>query len=237
MASVAHVELTIRSAGWREVYKTEEKFPSRKAPNAADLLIARAAGHWHAKRMSSVITAPTYRWSVEEYQKLGEVGIFHEDDRVELLNGEIVIMAPIGLRHMNAVRRLINTMARKYGSRCLVDAQNPLVIDGESMPQPDLLLLRQDLDEGREPTPEDVLLLVEVADSSLSYDSRDKRDAYARTGVREYWLLNLPQNQLHVFRDPDSHGYRSEVIIRADESVAPLAFPQETVALAEILPP
>jgi Uma2 family endonuclease len=187
--------------------------------------------------MSSVTTAPTYRWSVDEYQKLGETGIFHEDERVELLNGEIVVMAPIGLRHMNAVRRLINTMARKYGKLCLVDAQNPLVIDGESMPQPDLLLLRSDLDESHAPTPEDVLLLVEVADSSLAYDSRDKRDAYARTGICEYWLLNLPRNQLHIFRNPRPQGYGTELIVHAEGSAAPLAFPEEAVALAEILPP
>lgn len=205
--------------------------------NGRQFQIADAARHWHAGRMSSVTTAPTYRWSVEEYYKLGEAGIFHEDDRVELLNGDIVTMAPIGLRHMNAVRRLINIMARKYGKRCLVDAQNPLVIDGESMPQPDILLLRLDLDEGHAPTPEDVLLLVEVADSSLAYDSRDKRDAYARTGIAEDRLLNLTRNQLHVFRDPDGQGYRSEAVIPADGAVAPLAYPDAPVTLAEILPP
>ncbi len=156
---------------------------------------------------------------------------------MELLNGDIVILAPIGLRHMNAVRRLINTMARKYGTHCLVDAQNPLVIDGESMPQPDLLLLRVDLDEGHAPTPEDVLLLVEVADSSLVYDSRDKRDAYARAGIAEYWLLNLTQNQLHVFREPGPAGYRREDIIPAEGSVAPRAFPDEVLPLSAILPP
>src|SRR5947209_3826901 len=97
----------------------------------------------------SVNTAPTYQFSVEEYIKLGEAGIFHEDDRVELLNGDIVIMAPIGIRHMNAVRRLNNLAARRYGRHCLIDAQNALVIDERSMPQPDLLLLRPDLDESR----------------------------------------------------------------------------------------
>jgi hypothetical protein len=188
--------------------------------------------------MSSVTTAPTYRWSVEEYQKLGEAGIFHEDDRVELLDGDIVIMAPIGTRHMKAVRRLNNVMARKYGGRCLIDAQNPLMIDGHSVPQPDILLLRQSADtRDSAPIPEDVLLLIEVADSSLSYDMRDKRTAYARTGVAEYWLLDLTRNQLHVFRDPDGQEYRSEQIVSEDGSVAPAAFPDISVTLSEILPP
>lgn len=186
--------------------------------------------------MSSVVAAPTYQWSVDEYQKLGGAGIFHEDDRVELLNGDIVVMAPIGLRHMNAVRRLNNVMAQKFGTRCLVDVQNPLVIDGHSMPQPDVLLLRPDLDESRAPMPEDVLLLVEVADSSLVYDLRDKYKAYARTGIAEYWLLDLTRNQMRVFFDPSAEGYRGEKIVAADEAVAPLSFPNEPVSLKELLP-
>lgn len=188
--------------------------------------------------MNSVTAAPTYQFSVEEYYKLGEAGIFHEDDRVELLNGEIVIMAPIGTRHMKAVRRLINNMARKFGRHCLVDAQNPLMIDGQSVPQPDILLLRPEADvRDSAPIPEDVLLLVEVADTSLLYDMRDKRDAYARNGIAEYWLLDLTRNQLHVFRDPAAGGYRSEQVIRAAESIAPLAFPETPVALSDLLPP
>lgn len=187
--------------------------------------------------MNSVTAAPTYQFSVEEYLKLGEVGIFHEDDRVELLNGNIVIMSPIGIRHMNAVRRLLNHFARRFGKRCLVDAQNPLVIDGQSMPQPDLLLLRLDFDETAAPGPADVLLLVEVADSSLLYDQRDKLAAYARNGIVEYWLLDLTRNELHVFRDPAGPAYRTTQVIRRKESIAPLAFADTPVALAEILPP
>jgi Uma2 family endonuclease len=187
--------------------------------------------------MSSVTTAETYRWSVEEYQRLGEVGMFHEDDRVELLNGDIVIMAPIGLRHMNAVRRLINVMTQKLGQRCLVDAQNPVVIDGQSMPQPDLLLFPRTLDESRPPIATDVLLLIEVADSSLAYDSRDKRDAYARAGITEYWLVDLTRNQMHVFREPGLGGYQSELIVAAGQTVAPEAFPDQPISLNAILPP
>jgi Uma2 family endonuclease len=187
--------------------------------------------------MHGVTAAPTYQFSVEEYLKLGEVGIFDEDDRVELLNGGIVLMSPIGIRHMNAVRRLNNYFGRRFGNRCLVDAQNPLVIDIRSMPQPDLLLLRSNLDESRAPRPEDVLLLVEVADSSLLYDQTDKRDAYARSGVVEYWLLDLTRNELHVFRDPVGGAYTSASVFRAGQSVAPLAFAEEAVPLNELLPP
>ncbi len=187
--------------------------------------------------MSNVTAAPIYQFSVEEYLRLGEVGIFHEDDRVELLNGNIVIMSPIGIRHMNAVRRLNNLAARRYGKLCLVDVQNPLVIDGISMPQPDLLLLRPDLDESRAPRPEDVILLVEVADSSLPYDQSDKLEAYARNGIAEYWLLDLTRNELDVFREPDGRDYRTKLVVRAGESIAPLAFSDAPVSVSEILPP
>ncbi len=184
-----------------------------------------------------VSTAPTYEFSVEEYLKLGEAGIFHEDDRVELLNGDIVIMAPIGIRHMNAVRRLNNKFANRFRGRCLADVQNPLVIDGQSMPQPDLLLLRSELDEAVAPGPGDVLLLVEVADSSLIYDQTDKLEAYARNGITEYWILDLTRNELFAHRDPDGRTYRTVLRLSKSDSIAPQAFPDTPVPVAEILPP
>lgn len=185
----------------------------------------------------SVTAAPTYQFSVEEYHRLGEAGIFHEDDRVELLNGDIVIMAPIGIRHMKAVRRLINTLKKRLGDRCLLDAQNPVMIDGRSEPQPDILLLRPEADvRDSAPLPEDVFLLVEVADSSLQYDRTDKRAAYARTGIAEYWLLDLTRNELLVWRDPAGGEYRTELRFTAAQAVAPLAFADAEFAVADLLP-
>ena len=105
------------------------------------------------------------------------------------------------------------------------------------MPQPDLLLLRSDFDESAAPGPADVLLLVEVADSSLLYDQRDKLEAYARNGIVEYWILDLTRNELHVFRDPAGPAYRHTQVVRREESIAPLAFADTPVALAELLPP
>jgi Uma2 family endonuclease len=185
-----------------------------------------------------VSTAESYEFSVEEYQKLGEVGIFHEDDRVELLNGQILLMSPIGYRHMGAVRRINKIFNRLYADRCEVDVQNPVMIDGKSEPQPDILLLRETVySRVTAPLPEDVILLVEIADSSLQYDRTDKRDAYARSGIEEYWLLNLNRDELHVFRESDGHTYRSEQCLRADESIAPLAYPSEPVCVRDLLPP
>jgi len=112
------------------------------------------------------------------------------------------------------------------------------MIDGKSEPQPDILLLRDTVYSRKSPPlPEDVLLLIEVADSSLQYDRTDKRDAYARCGIFEYWLLDLTRNELQVFRDSDGHAYRSETLRTIDESIAPLAFPTEAVTVRDLLPP
>jgi Uma2 family endonuclease len=185
-----------------------------------------------------VATAESYEFSVEEYHKLGEVGIFDEDDRVELLNGNILIMSPIGYRHMGAVRRMNKLFNRRYADRCEVDVQNPVIIDGKSEPQPDILLLRDTVYQRKSPPlPEDVLLLVEVADSSLQFDRTDKRDAYARSGIVEYWLLDLTRNELHIFRDSDGHAYRSQQTLGMEESIAPLLFADTPVTVRDLLPP
>lgn len=185
----------------------------------------------------SVSAAATYKFSVEEYHRLGEAGIFHEGDRVELLNGDIIIMAPIGIRHIKAVRRLIKILSKTFSDRCIVDAQNPVMIDGHSEPQPDILLLKPEADLREEPPhPEDVLLLVEIADTSLQYDQGDKREAYARNSIAEYWLLNLVRNELLVWRDPVNGQYRIELRFTREERVAPLAFPDAEIAVADLLP-
>jgi hypothetical protein len=187
--------------------------------------------------MSHVSTATTYQFSVEEFQKLGDAGIFTEDDRVELLNGDIILMAPIGIRHIKAVRRLNKTLNRLFADHCTVDVQNPVTIDGHSQPLPDILLLREDANErDTAPLPEDVLLLVEVADASLVYDETDKRAAYARNGIAEYWIVDLTSNVLHVFRDSDGHGYHTKITVRPGESIAPLAFADIPVAVNDVLP-
>jgi Uma2 family endonuclease len=186
----------------------------------------------------SVVSARTYEFTVEEYQRLLEVGIFGEDDRIELLNGNLIVMPPIGIRHANAVRRILNLFARRYGHASEVDAQNPAIIDRKSEPQPDILLLRLGISEAPvKPHPQDILLLVEVADSSFIFDNSDKRDAYARNGIREYWLLDLNENRLHVFRQPAGGKYEVELVLEKSDSIAPLAFPDLPVKISQMLPP
>ncbi len=181
--------------------------------------------------------ADTYRFSVEEYNKLGEAGIFHEDDRVELLNGEIVIMAAIGKRHAAAVRRLTRRFHQIFADVCLVDCQSPFILDDFSEPQPDILLLRPELDAtGELPRPADIFVAIEVADSTVRYDSTTKLRAYARAGIPEYWIVNLADNAIDVYRQPAGETYAEHFRRERADQLASAAFPDRSIAVAEILP-
>src|ERR1700728_2233875 len=143
----------------------------------------------------SVLHAPTYRWTVEEYEELGRTGILDENDRVELLNGEIIVMSPIGYRHATAVNRLTRFFVLHGRDRFVVTPSNPFILDEHSEPQPDLCLADLAIDtQGHHAGPEQIFLVIEVSDSTLAYDRRDKGPIYARSGVREYWVLNLAEN-------------------------------------------
>jgi len=139
-----------------------------------------------------------------------ESGLFAEDDRIELLGGEIFEMSPVGQRHAACVRRLTNLLARQLGESAVVDAQNPLRLDEVSQPQPDLVVLhpRDDFYADAHPAPEDVLILIEVADSSLAYDRGLKIPLYARSAVPEVWLVDLENQTVEIYRDPGPTGYR-----------------------------
>lgn len=185
----------------------------------------------------SVLHAPTYRWTVEEYEELGRTGFFTEDDRVELLNGEIVIMSPIGYRHAKAVTRLNNFLVKRSGDQFNVSPQNPFNLDPRSQPQPDLSLLDPICDTlDRLPQPEEIFLVIEVSDSSVRYDRQDKGPAYARQGVREFWLLNLESNVLEVFRDPRDGAYQETLTFHPDQTVAPQTFPDLILRVGDFLP-
>jgi Uma2 family endonuclease len=185
----------------------------------------------------NVLHAPTYQWTVEEYEQLGRAGIFDENDRVELLNGEIILMSPIGYRHATAVRLLTNFFARQSHGRFEVDPQNPFNLDDSSQPQPDLTLVDPSVStQRRHPQPADLFLVIEVSDSTVRYDREDKLPAYARNGVREYWLLNLDDGVLEVFRNPAAGAYRDARVFGPEETIAPLAFPDLELRVGDFLP-
>jgi Uma2 family endonuclease len=185
-----------------------------------------------------VAHAATYKFTVDEYNRLAEIGFFREDARVELIEGEIVDMAPIGNRHYRTVNRLTTLFSPLAASRrAILSVQNPVVLSARSKPQPDVTLLhfRDDFYKEGEPGPEDVLLLVEVAESSLGYDRLTKMPLYARSGVAECWLVDLEAGRVEAYREPAADGYAKLETFGAGDTIAPFAFPDITAKVEDII--
>jgi len=184
------------------------------------------------------VTLRRRRFTVDEYHRMGEAGIFHEDDRVELIEGEIVEMTPIARHHASVVARINQFFSIRLGRGTVVWPQNPLLLAALiSEPQPDLILLapRPDFYARALPQPADVQLVIEVADSSLAYDRRTKIPLYARAGIAETWLVNVEANRVELYRRPDAAGYVEVRSPTRDERFSPLAFPDLLVTPADLL--
>ena len=179
------------------------------------------------------------RFTVAELLHLAQIGFLGDDERVELIRGEIVEMSPISQGHASSVMRLTSLLSREFGRQAILNVQNPLQLDDETLPQPDVALLRQrdDFYSQRHPGPEDILLLIEVADSTLPYDRRVKAALYGTAGVMEYWIINLPKRLIEVYREPQVEGYRTMTRYAPGEMLSPLAFPDITFDVDAILGP
>jgi len=154
---------------------------------------------------------PRHRLTVKDYHRLGEAGILGEDDRVELLEGQLVDMSPIGPRHALAIDALTELLVMAVAGRASVRVQNPIVLDDESEPQPDFAVVRRPWRgyPDQHPRPDDIFLLIEVSDSSLDTDKGAKLALYARAGVREFWIVDLTTNTVIVHRNPGGESYQS----------------------------
>ena len=167
------------------------------------------------------VAIPRHRFTVDDFARLGEAGIFAEDDRVELIDGEVRDMTPIGPPHAWIVNRLFRRLVLQLGDRAWVSAQNPLRLDGHTEPQPDLVVARGGGDDYAERHPEagDVLLVVEVADSSLRYDRAEKMPRYARAGIPEAWLVDVAGRAVTVYSVPGPGGYAREQAFRQEAEI------------------
>lgn len=167
------------------------------------------------------------RFTVTEYERMAAAGVLTEDDRVELIDGEIVMMAPIGSRHAGTVMLLTSLWTSRLGERVIVSVQNPVELDGHSEPQPDIALLRPRADFYRNahPRPDDVLLLIEVADPSVEADRRVKIPLYARAGIRESGLVDLVADRLDTYRRPAAGSYQDVRLFGRGQTVSAQAFP------------
>ena len=178
--------------------------------------------------------------NVAEYHCMAEAGVFHPEERVELIAGQLVKMAAKGTAHTVTLRR-INRLFTRFSLQIevMVQIQDPIVLNDYSEPEPDLALLRVDPREyiDAHPTAADTYLVIEVADSSLKYDSETKGKLYAQSNIADYWVLDVVKRKLYVFRQPTNQGYQSEVILTEDASVSPLQFPDLTISIQEMLAP
>lgn len=177
------------------------------------------------------------RFTLDEYHRMIETGILHEDDRVELIHGEIIQMTPIGHRHAFTVAKVTAVFSEGLRGRGVIWPQNPITILPDSEPQPDLVVLQGPLDRYRLrlPGPRDVALLIEVADSSVRYDRNIKKRLYAAAGIPECWIVNLEAGCVERYRDPEGDDYRRVDNIGRDGLLTPAAFPELTVSVAAIL--
>ncbi|HXS69785.1 MAG TPA: Uma2 family endonuclease [Candidatus Polarisedimenticolia bacterium] len=182
-------------------------------------------------------TPALHQFTVEEYHRLAETGILAPDARVELIEGAIHDMSPIGPFHSGIVNRLIRFFSPQAKGRWIISAQNPVGLDRRSEPQPDLMLLKPAPDDfvSHLPVPDDVLLLIEIADSSLEFDRHKKLPIYARAGIPEIWIVNLQELTVEVYREPHFTGYENKTILRAGDKAAPSAFPDVIIDVAELL--
>jgi Uma2 family endonuclease len=185
------------------------------------------------------VDAPIERWrfTVDEYYRMAEAGVFPPDARVELINGDVLKMPPIGSHHSGAVDGFDEVVRELLGRRASVSVQGPLRVGLHGGPQPDLLVLRRRDDHYRtaNPTAADVLLVVEVSDSTLNHDRHVKGPMYAAAGILDYWIVNLVDGQIEVYRDPSPDGYTSVDVKQRGESVSLLSFPDVSIAVMDIL--
>lgn len=186
--------------------------------------------------MSANITRK--RFDSDTYLRMAETGILSPTDRVELINGEILVMTPIGPRHGAAVNAGNRALVRTVGERALVWVQTTVVLDAFAVPEPDIALLRprNDFYATKHPGVQDILLIVEVADSSLEYDSTVKLGLYAILGIPEYWIADLRNDRLLVYSQPEGDAYRVARELHRGQLIAPLFLPENELPVGVLLP-
>ena len=178
-----------------------------------------------------------HRLTVDEYYRMGQAGVFAPDARVELIEGEVIDMAPIGTRHASAVKKLNALLSAAAQGRAIVAVQDPLRLSDASEPEPDLMLLRPRADfyAQAHPGPADVLLLIEVSDSTAAYDRSVKLDLYARHRIAEVWIVDLDNNVVRFFRHGDGQAYTDITASETPRATPVAALPGMTIDLTGLL--
>lgn len=177
------------------------------------------------------------RFSVDEYYRLAQAGILTADERLELLDGEVIELSAISSHDAACVRRLNAFLSRLFRDKVIVSVRHPVHLDEFSEPQPDVALLRwrEDFYAESHPTPPDVLVVIEVADTSVEYDRKRKLPLYARAGIPEFWLANLPEDRFEIHTEPRGDEYQSVSVVRSSETINSEAVAGLSVNVSDIL--
>jgi len=181
----------------------------------------------------------TRKFTVEEYYRMAEVGVLQPDERVELICGEIVLMAPIGPQHNSGVIRLTEAFVALFRGLFVVMPQGSIRLSQYSEPEPDIALLKIRADYYAEslPTPEDLVIAIEVSDTTLAYDRDVKVVLYAQANIPEAWIMNLVEDCIEVFTEPGTEGYAQHAVYRRGDCISPAALPDVELAVEDLLPP
>jgi Uma2 family endonuclease len=192
--------------------------------------------------MQQVAAPQVHLWTRDEYYIMAEAGLFR-DQRVELIEGQVIEMSPMGSHYATSVSLLLRTLEAAFGAAYFVRVQMPLDVGERSEPEPDIAVIAGAIREYAEAHPTTAALIVEVADSSLDYDRSTKTNLYAKSGITDYWIVNLVDRQLEVHRtpvedasQPSGFGYRDKVILTPYDTISPLALPNINLPVAALLP-
>lgn len=186
--------------------------------------------------MRTLETPARYKLTVEDYHKLGDLGVFAPDSRIELIDGDLMVMAPIGGPHIGTVNRLTKLLVQALGDRAVVSCQNSVTLPPHSEPEPDFAILAPGADSMRAHVPraDEVFWVIEVSDSTVHYDRGVKLGVYARAGIREVWIANVDRQVIEVYREPLEGRYRTSFEVARPDAVSPAAFPDLSFGIADI---
>jgi Uma2 family endonuclease len=181
------------------------------------------------------------RFTIEEYHRLADLGFFHEDDRIELIRGEIIEMAAKGTPHTTCCSSLLEELMGLIAGKATLRCQDPITLPSRSEPEPDFVIVQKRVDNylSAHPTPADVLLLIEIADSTLKYDQETKLSVYAEAEILDYWLFNLVNNYLEAYSEPyqdlqGNFGYRVKRIVLPNQTIVLPCFPDLSLDLSKV---
>jgi Uma2 family endonuclease len=179
-------------------------------------------------------------WTVQEYHRMSELGILDPNERTELIAGQITLMVAKGTPHVLTLRLIASELEALLANKAVfLSTQDPIHLDNSSEPEPDLAIVKGTALDYTEqhPQPQDIYLVVEVADSTLKQDCEVKDKMYAQVNITDYWVVDIPNRQIHVFRNPAATGYSDHLILTESQAISPLAFPDISLSIFSILPP